>query len=188
MGSRGFNIDTACELCGCNSETIIHLLRDCDVARNVWRKLGINDADKEFYNTYLAEWLRKNCKSSISFAQYRIPWSFIFPQAVWIIWLHRNNYVFRNKRINESIHLQCIKKGVEFYAIVPDTSNRPPRTQIHVKWTKPNLGWVKLNTDGAVGGVPGKAGGGGVLCCSRGNWVTGFSRNLGAVSSTMVEL
>ena len=68
-------------------------------------KLGINDADKEFYNTPHAEWMRKNCESSISFAQYRIPWSFIFPQAVWIIWLHHNNYVFRNKRINESVHL-----------------------------------------------------------------------------------
>ena len=84
--------------------------------------------------------------------------------------------------------MQCIKKGVEFYVVVPDTSNKPPITQIQVKWTKPNPGWVKLNTDGAVGGVPGKAGGGGVLHCCRGNWVAGFSRKLGAVSSTMAEL
>jgi len=105
LDSQGFNLDTACELCGCNSETIIHLLCDCGVARNVWRKLGINDANQDFYNTPLAEWLRKNCESSISFSRPRIPWSFIFPKAVWLIRLHCNNYVFKNKRINESIHL-----------------------------------------------------------------------------------
>ena len=68
LGSRGFNLNTTCELCGCNSETIIHLLRDCGVAKNVWRNLGINDADQDFYNSPLAEWLRKNCESSVSFA------------------------------------------------------------------------------------------------------------------------
>nr|POF06827.1 putative ribonuclease h protein [Quercus suber] len=75
---------------------------------------------------------------------------------------------------------QCIKKSAEFYAIVPNSSNKPPQTQIQVKWMKPNPGWVKLNTDGAVGGALGKAGGGGVLRCNRGNWVAGFIRKLGA--------
>ena len=188
LSSRGFNLDTACDLCSCNSETIIHLLRDCGVARNVWRNLGINDTNQDFFNSSLAEWLKKNCESSPFFARPRIPWSFIFPQAVWLIWLHQNNYVFRTKRIQESIHLQCIKKGAEYYAVALDLSNKPPRTQIQVKWIKPNPGWVKLNTDGVVSGAPGKAGKGGVLRCSRGLWVAGFARKLGAVSSSMAEL
>nr|POE52758.1 putative ribonuclease h protein [Quercus suber] len=74
---------------------------------------------------------------------------------------------------------KCIKKGTEFYAIVPNFSNKPPRTQIQVKWLKPNPGWVKLNSDGVVGGALGKAGGGGVIRCNRGNWIAGFTRKLG---------
>lgn len=84
--------------------------------------------------------------------------------------------------------MQCIKKGVEFYAIVPGNSSKPPRSQIQVKWTTPNPGYVKLNTDRAICGVHGKAGGGGVLRCSSGNWVAGFARKLGAVSSIIAEL
>nr|POF20642.1 hypothetical protein CFP56_51465 [Quercus suber] len=51
------------------------------------------------------------------------------------------------------IHM-CIKKGIEFYAIVPNFSIKPPRTQIQVKWLKPNPGWVKLNSDGPLPPFP----------------------------------
>lgn len=112
----------------------------------------------------LAELLKKNCGSSDTFVQPRIPWKFIFPQAVWQIWLHRNNFIFKTGRINDSIHVQCIKKGVEFYAIIPGNTIKPPRTQIQVNWTKPNPSWVKLNTDGAIFGEPKKPSGG--RCCN----------------------
>lgn len=62
--------------------------------------------------------------------------------------------------------MECIKKGVEFYANVPGNTCKPPRTQIQVKCMKPNPDWVKLNTDGAVFGVPIKASRGGLLRCN----------------------
>nr|POE66964.1 hypothetical protein CFP56_66965 [Quercus suber] len=52
---------------------------------------------------------------------------------------------------------------------------------------KPNPGWVKLNTDWAVGGALSKAGGGGVLRCNRGNWVAGFIRKLVCVTADISE-
>ena len=67
LGSRAFNLDNTCELCGRDIETIIHVLCDCFVARNVWRKLGINDANQEFFLYPLAEWLKKNCRSFDTF-------------------------------------------------------------------------------------------------------------------------
>nr|POE84494.1 putative ribonuclease h protein [Quercus suber] len=50
------------------------------------------------------------------------------------------------------------------------------------------IGWVKLNTDGAMFGNPIKAGGGGVLWDSNGNWVAGFMRKLGSMSSILAKL
>lgn len=50
LGSWGFNPDNTCELCGGYTETIIHVLCDYFVARNVWRKLGVNDANYEFFD------------------------------------------------------------------------------------------------------------------------------------------
>ena len=48
-------------------------------------------------------------------------------------------------------------------------------------------GLVKLNTDGALLGNLGKAGGGGVIRDSSGKWVKGFSRSIGVATSVMAE-
>ena len=82
----------------------------------------------------------------------------------------------------------CLKKGVEFYAVVPNGPNKPSKVQAQVKWTKPSRGWVRLNTDGTMYGNPIKASGGGVLRCSNGDWIVRFARKLGNTSSTMAEL
>ena len=44
LGSRGFNLDNTCDLCGVGVESLIHVLRDYSMAREVWRNLGIDDA------------------------------------------------------------------------------------------------------------------------------------------------
>nr|POE60184.1 putative ribonuclease h protein [Quercus suber] len=65
--------------------------------------------------------------------------------------------------IRRNIQDLCIKKSDEFFAIVGDKPNKNPRTNIQVKWTKPLVGWLKLNTDGSALGNPGIAGGGGLI-------------------------
>lgn len=47
---------------------------------------------------------------------------------------------------------------------------------------------MKLNTNGAVFGNSKKAKGGSMLRDSNGDWVAGFIRKLGSMSSTMTEL
>ncbi|XP_075649621.1 uncharacterized protein LOC142620071 [Castanea sativa] len=48
----------------------------------------------------------------------------------------------RLRRTDPGTYSHCIKKETELYAIVPDESIKPNRTQVQVKWTKPppNLG------------------------------------------------
>ena len=62
---------------------------------------------------------------------------------------------------------QCVKKGVEFFAIVPKNPIKPRRVLVRVSWTKPQEGWVKLNSDGSVVGNSKKVGGGATLRCSN---------------------
>uniref|UniRef100_A0A7N2MHQ0 Uncharacterized protein n=1 Tax=Quercus lobata TaxID=97700 RepID=A0A7N2MHQ0_QUELO len=59
-------------------------------------------------------------------------------------------------RTDPGTYSHCIKKETELYAIVPDETIKPNRTQVQVKWTKPrpNLGQC---------GNSKLAGGGGVL-------------------------
>ena len=63
LGSRGFNLDNTCDLCGVSTESIIHVLCDCSVAREVWRNLGFDDTRQDFYGTTLVDWLKNNCES-----------------------------------------------------------------------------------------------------------------------------
>lgn len=62
------------------------------------------------------------------------------------------------------------------------------RVVIPVGWTKPPKGWAKLNSNRSVMGNPTKAGGGGVIRGSDGEWLAGFARPLGRTNSCIVEL
>ena len=60
--------------------------------------------------------------------------------------------------------------------------------QVQISWKKPLAGWMKLNTDGVVFGNSIQVGGGGVIRDSNGEWVAGFVRKLGSMSSILAEL
>ncbi|XP_075665344.1 uncharacterized protein LOC142635008 [Castanea sativa] len=54
-GSSWFklNLDPTCELCGGSPESILHTLRDCKVAKSVWKDLGIEEGNLEFFGSNL---------------------------------------------------------------------------------------------------------------------------------------
>ena len=90
---------------------------------------------------------------------------------------------------------KCIQKSLEFTAIVSENSLKPPRIPMPIKWLKPALGGVKLNTNGAANSSLGRVGvcvlgggGGGLLRDSEGNWLGGFAHSMGSCSSLLVEL
>ena len=59
---------------------------------------------------------------------------------------------------------------------------------IFVTWSKPNLGWYKLNTDASVLTSLSRAGKDGLLRDLNGSWIQGFSRLIGSSSILLVEL
>nr|POF19331.1 putative ribonuclease h protein [Quercus suber] len=56
-----------------------------------------------------------------------------------------------------------------------------------MEWEKPTPNWYKLNTDEASCGNPRRAGGGGVIRGSAGNWIKGFVRYIGSTTSIIAE-
>ena len=54
---------------------------------------------------------------------------------------------------------------------------------IPMHWEMPPSNWFKLNTDGASSGNPRRAGGGGVIRDSVGEWVRGFAGVLGQLQA-----
>ena len=117
LGSRGLNLDPTYALCGESPESILHTLRDCKVAKFVWKDLGIEEGNMEFYGSNLEVWLKNNYGKTSMYPIPRVPWKILFPQAVWTLWLLRNKAIFQTAKIEEGMSACCIKKGVEFYAI-----------------------------------------------------------------------
>ncbi|KAK9995287.1 hypothetical protein SO802_019973 [Lithocarpus litseifolius] len=56
------------------------------------------------------------------------------------------------------------------------------------RWEKPEVCWMKLNTDGALNSLLGLAGGGGLIRDDAGRWVAGFARKIGKINSFLAEL
>ena len=186
LAARGVNCDKVCPMYKRHEENIIHLLRDCEVAHDLWGKLGVPFPHINSFNENLVNWLRINSLSTIRHNTH-IPWCTVFLYAVWSLWKNRNFVLFENGIPNSKLDKVCLGQAREFHfcesKIKQVTSNIP----FPVSWIKPSSGWYKLNTDGASIGNPGKVGGGGVIRDCHGDWVKGYSRSIGHTTSVLAE-
>lgn len=68
----------------------------------------------------------------------------------------------------------------EFIYCVANQSEKKDKGLNEVKWTKPAVGWYKLNIDGLVNGANGHAGCGGLIRDNDDRWVKGFAKKIAA--------
>ncbi|CAN1162576.1 Putative ribonuclease H protein At1g65750 [Linum perenne] len=72
--------DSSCDRCGNPNESATHILRDCDFATDVWRRLG--------FNTLLQEW---NCDFKSWFQRFAVnDGALRFGITLWYLWKARN--------------------------------------------------------------------------------------------------
>lgn len=114
----------------------------------------------------------------------------------------RNDLTF-NQVPHSSVRVWSLLKslGMEQLGALPSTSplasyatqSQPgvfdcsPGNTSTTSWINPDTGWFKVNVDGALSAMF-SASCGGVIRDASGNWVKGFSRNLGIFSSAKVFL
>ncbi|XP_065616004.1 uncharacterized protein LOC136061741 [Quercus suber] len=71
--TRGIAEDSKCEGCGREAETIIHVLRDCDIAKKFWLDTGNGRCDNNFFTSDLCSWLKENLRSSTDLVEANVP-------------------------------------------------------------------------------------------------------------------
>uniref|UniRef100_A0A2N9HP80 Reverse transcriptase domain-containing protein n=1 Tax=Fagus sylvatica TaxID=28930 RepID=A0A2N9HP80_FAGSY len=185
--SRGLNVPNICPRCLGSDESLLHVLRDCPDSFAFWHKLKIPNICFASFALPLVDWLKLNCSSPCSYDAF-LPWQTVFSFGIWNIWLRRNIFVFNSCSVIPDPVANTIAFALEMVCLMGKDYHVKLRVPTPVKWKPPDLGWAKLNTDGASLGNPGIAGGGGLIRDPDGSWVGGFARAIGYTTSVQAEL
>ena len=95
--ARGMDVSPVCQLCREGLESILHVLRDCQIACNLWNSLSPPMPASLFFGLNITEWIRQNCWNSKTSPNSDIRWDIIFSFGIWTLWLNRNGVVFQNE-------------------------------------------------------------------------------------------
>jgi ribonuclease HI len=185
--ARGINIPTTCPRCLGPNESLLHVLRDCPDSSSFWHDLNIPSICLASFSVPLIDWLKLNCSIDCPYDGF-LPWNYVFSFGIWNLWLRRNIFVFNSCSIIPDPVANTIAFASELFCLLGKVSHVKVRVPSPIKWKPPDIGWAKLNTDGASLGNPGIAGGGGIIRDSNGGWVGGFARAIGVTTSVQAEL
>ncbi|GLU12078.1 hypothetical protein SLE2022_287860 [Rubroshorea leprosula] len=184
---RHLAASSTCPRCGGESETALHLLRDCPFAIQVWTMLGLGN--HVFFQLSWQQWIRCGSQKVSKVCTRDMSYDVLFLSAVWELWKCRNRLVFKGE------HLPAATLCDAICAYAQDTY-RAMACNIFVKsqaprwisWQPPVPPFYKLNTDGSRLQETGLASAGGVVRDHLGAFIQGFSMNIGLGSISLAEL
>nr|POE61120.1 putative ribonuclease h protein [Quercus suber] len=188
LAYRGFGDLGGCDSCTELDESIIHVLRECPIAKNFWVQSSCPISLKQSFSDDLVTWIKKNALDSFKAHGKDYRWCNFFLLGLWNLWLQRNNKAFRHQSLNPNL-VQVVEmqtRELMYCVLEPDTGKESILRQ--VQWLKPAVGWHKLNTDGSVVSSCGLAGCGGLLRDCAGQWIVGFAKSIVSSSSIAAEL
>ncbi|KAL4368559.1 hypothetical protein GQ457_05G007400 [Hibiscus cannabinus] len=184
---RHLTASVQCAVCFDGPEDMIHVLRDCMVARSLWSRVLTEDQYETFTQLSGEEWIRVNLFAPITVTT-RQDWPQVFAIFCWLLWKNRccrimgSDYMHYEELLARGNRLldECIRT----FSGSRNSERRGPL----LIWKRPASGWIKVNVDAAVNVLDQRAVVGGVYRDSDGEWRYGFSRNIGRCSVVLAEL
>ncbi|CAL2248919.1 unnamed protein product [Prunus armeniaca] len=144
---RHLAVESSCSVCGWHFENIIHTLRDCGRAKEVWLTVLPPSNFHDFFLSDYPSWLQSNLFSKAKW-EGRSPWNIMFVFTCWYVWKWRNKYIF-----NDVEDLPCDPRKIICAAVLDWVKassvncRNVPRTQFMLRWEPLGNGWVMLNVD-----------------------------------------
>lgn len=189
LKKRNISQDENCPLCGSDIEDVSHVLKICLAAKTLWQCLRVPPLLLNHHPQNFALWLKTACSSNELSPFFHGAWETIIAFGCWILWKARNRSIFELASPSLNAFKESLSAISEFLFLgAGDVSCFKRKQQINVHWTTPPEPFFKLNTDGSSLGNPGNAGAGGLITNYMGEWVGGFTRNLGVASNIAAEL
>ncbi|KAK1292717.1 hypothetical protein QJS10_CPB17g01022 [Acorus calamus] len=93
------HMDTTCEFCAVDTETVEHMFCSCPAVMQLWNLISVATSSRIRIQNMEDLWTHMVVAPNLGdeAVQVRVA-SIITPAAVWAIWLTRNGVVFRNQR------------------------------------------------------------------------------------------
>ncbi|CAN1142381.1 Putative ribonuclease H protein At1g65750 [Linum perenne] len=152
----------ACEHCLHTSESVVHVLRDCTFATEVWRSIGEFDTSTDLWDGNCIEWLCHGLKSEKSL---------LFAIVCWMLWRARNEKFFSNSAVPA---LGIAHRSFSWVKMVREAATRT-RRHIIIAPARQTVG-------------SGRATAGGLARYPDGRCIFAFTANLGNCSITRAEM
>ncbi|OMO84089.1 hypothetical protein COLO4_22232 [Corchorus olitorius] len=180
-----------CSICGQYDETIEHLLLSCDWTRGIWLSICGLQIDKQSISTF-DDWLASVVKKlqGLSDAGQMILMKIAF--TYWIIWKVRCEVVITHVELQPDRVVYRLQRAIgeyelaKFIAATRNVKNNEVGSDHHT-WTKPDEGFLKLNSDGSFYASERSAGIGVVIRNHEGQVIDAYGKKVSACSALSVE-
>ncbi|KAA3480405.1 reverse transcriptase [Gossypium australe] len=140
---QGFN--NICPRCKSREETLIHALKDCPKAQDILVADGLNNRLLEGEYNECIDWLEDVFRELGNKAAADLL------SLLWNSWNDRNNMIFKEKMDAAVViweRSQILSKDFRIFNLIkPSVISQTPTNK---GWTKPLMGYVKVNVDAAV--------------------------------------
>ena len=140
LTARGMDIDNSCPICRNGPESILHALRDCPSARDIWHQLGVPPSDSVFFVANLKDWLVFNCNSKLRQRAGQLPWFQVFLFAIWMIWKNRNHFVFKGTMQYPNVAKEILGRVMEYTYCAHSHTAAKRMMMKSIRWEKPISG------------------------------------------------
>ncbi|KAE8683251.1 hypothetical protein F3Y22_tig00111213pilonHSYRG00590 [Hibiscus syriacus] len=104
---RCLSNDLSCLNCNLHEETILHALRDCPSAKEVWDRTLPQSPPTDFFSHDLIHWLHSYISNNLIHHSLNIPWCLVCSSMVWHVWKSRNDLVFNDQRPHLESTISC---------------------------------------------------------------------------------
>ena len=90
---KGLSAIDLCPICGIYFETTLHVIRDCEIVKDMWKSIGNSLIKNLFFQQPLKIWLEENLLDETRKCQ-GIEWPLVFSTAYCLLWYSRNLFIF----------------------------------------------------------------------------------------------
>ncbi|CAN1343203.1 Putative ribonuclease H protein At1g65750 [Linum perenne] len=183
---RHLSPDAICPECQDPCESMDHILRRCNVAREVWKELLPLAISRNLEDVKFADWWTAGIANKSH--------NLLFGVTSWLLWLRRNRLVFHNERLSVIEMCGQVKFWTHLYSSswkALQLSREAPglaRQAQLIGWRPAEEGWFSLNSEGSLVHNPNSAAAGGIIRDSDGRFVGAYAANLGVCSIMRAEI